>query len=225
MTILHYLAGAFLILLLRCQAVRISSTQDAGLEAAAADQVYNSDASKNATERNSQNIPSLGRRMSKSQRKSPPPFLPGASNMLSQTFNVGQDPHNPQPLRMTAIPSNAAGPQPDRRHWPAPDAQRMSILSSAKSATEVGSDAAAPSKAKPYSAVGGYGFASQTPAPADFGTQRSQPQTLGSQNYNPYDGIDPTYEGNQNGGGHQGPSNNYIDYSKGEPYAHGQGAP
>ncbi|KAF9476793.1 hypothetical protein BDN70DRAFT_881985 [Pholiota conissans] len=182
----------------------------------APDRVYNPDTTKSGAERDSQNLSAAGRRMSKAQRKSPPPFLPGPSNITSQPFGPGQAPYpyasQPGYQYGTSDAPNATTYTPNAQqyggYWTQPEPQRMSMLSSAQSATEVGSDSTSP-KTKPYTPAGGYGFSGQNVqnvAPQEFGAQRSQPSTVGSQNFNPYDGIDPNYTGTQTGKGKGGSS-------------------
>ncbi|KJA20987.1 hypothetical protein HYPSUDRAFT_764306 [Hypholoma sublateritium FD-334 SS-4] len=141
-----------------------------------------------------------------------PPLAPG----MARPFGTDQGAYYPpQQARLVVAPASAPAHAPPPNGQASPPGVPLSALSSGQSSTQVGSDGE-PVKTKPYSAVGGYGFSTQTQGqgqPAELGAQhgaeRSQASTFGS-NYNPYDGIDHTYrEGQASGGEGEAPA--YTD--------------
>lgn len=147
-----------------------------------------------------------------------PPLAPG----MARPFGTDQGAYYPpQQARMVVVPTPAHAPPNGQA---SPPGAPLSALSSGQSSTQVGSDGE-PVKTKPYSAVGGYGFSTQTQGqgqPAELGVQhggeRSQASTFGS-NYNPYDGIDHTYrEGQTSGGEGEAPAYTDPNNSGGQHY-------
>ncbi|KAF8967544.1 hypothetical protein BDZ97DRAFT_1916830 [Flammula alnicola] len=152
----------------------------------------------------------LGRRISKVQRKPAPPFVPSAPGTppttpgMIQTSGIPQYGFQPVDPRvpMTVTPSNIAASNTNQAYWTR-DGLRMSSLSPGQSWTQVGSGSEQqwPSQyhsTNPYAATG---YAATPPLhpqapPPEFGAHYPA-GVHGSQASDPYGGIDRQYERDQ----------------------------